>query len=141
MPKEPKVRLEQKTTHHVPLCSCMFGCKLSAWPSTHNSPVWCDLLLLMSLEWLLQSNPLIVGYLLLDYNLMFLSAFLRPGREASVHAGPYAAEGQLSVYSPTEKQHGIWFHYHWRWRTGWVSTGQKCHTGRACCTGWENGYR
>lgn len=45
---------------------------------------------------------------------MFLSAFLRPGREASVHAGPYAAEGQLSVYSPTEKQHGIWLHYHRR---------------------------
>lgn len=68
----------------------------------------------MGLEWLLQSNPLISGYLLLDYNLMFLSAFLHPGREASVHAGPYSAEGQLSVYSPAEKQHGIWLHYHRR---------------------------
>ncbi len=51
------MRFEQKTSHHVPLCSCMFGCKQSAWPSTHNSPMWCYLLLLMSLEWLLQNNP------------------------------------------------------------------------------------
>lgn len=35
----------------------MFGCKQSAWPSTHNSPVWCYLLILMGLEWLLQNNP------------------------------------------------------------------------------------
>ncbi len=80
-------------------------------------------------------------YPLHDYNLMFLSAFLHPGREASVHTGPYAAEGQLSVYSPAEKQHGIWLHYHRGWWTRWVPTGQKCHTRWACCTGWKNGYR